>query len=324
MDARSFWVEQPGVGTIRTETLPSIGPEQVRVRTLFTGVSRGTESLVFRGRVPANQYSSMRCPHQVGEFSTPIKYGYISVGVVEEGCGMEGQSVFCLYPHQDHFVVDRSAVVPLPESLDPGLAVLASNLETAVNGCWDADPRPEDTVTIIGAGVVGILVAWRIQAETGRPVELVDIDPGRAAVAAHLGLAFCTPDQARTERSLIVHASGSQAGLCSALDLAAPDGRIIEMSWFGDREVSLPLGENFHSRRLTIQCSQVGALPPRMRGEWSYFKRMALVLSLLNEHPELGILINSEGSFDSLPETMSRLAESGAGVLCHRVHYQEK
>jgi threonine dehydrogenase-like Zn-dependent dehydrogenase len=324
MNARSFWVEQPGVGGLRTETLAALGPDQVRVRTLFTGVSRGTESLVFRGRVPLNQYAAMRCPHQVGEFSTPIKYGYIAVGVVEEGGGLEGENVFCLYPHQDCFVVDRSAVVALPKGLDPALAVLASNLETAVNGCWDADPTPNDTVTIIGAGVVGILVAWRIQAETGRPVELVDIDPGRAPVAAHLGLAFSTPEQAMSGRSLIVHASGSQAGLRSALELAGPDGRIIEMSWFGDREVSLPLGEHFHSRRLTIQCSQVGALPPRMRGEWSYHRRMALVLSLLSEHPELNILINSEGSFDSLPETMSRLAEAGAGVLCHRVHYQEK
>jgi threonine dehydrogenase-like Zn-dependent dehydrogenase len=324
MNARSFWVEQPGVGVIRTETLPAIGPEQVRVRTLFTGVSRGTESLVFRGRVPANQHAAMRCPHQVGEFSTPIKYGYIAVGVVEEGCGMEGKAVFCLYPHQDCFVVARSAVVLLPEALDPALAVLASNLETAVNGCWDADPTPDDTVTVIGAGVVGILVAWRIQAEIGRPVELVDIDPQRALVADHLGLAFSAPEQARSGRSLIVHASGSTAGLRSALELAAPDGRIIEMSWFGDQEVSLPLGEHFHSRRLTIRSSQVGALPPRMRGEWTYSRRMALVLSLLSEHPELGILVNSEGSFDSLPETMARLAESGAGVLCHRVQYQEK
>jgi len=208
--------------------------------------------------------------------------------------------------------------------MDPALAVLASNLETAVNGCWDADPSPDDTVTIIGAGVVGVLVAWRIQAQTGRPVELVDIDPGRASVAAHLSLAFASPDQAKGDRSLIVHASGSPGGLRTALELAGPDGRIIEMSWFGDKEVSLPLGEHFHSRRLTIQCSQVGALPPRMRGDWTYAKRMALVLSLLSEHPELGVLINSEGSFDSLPQTMLRLAASGAGVLCHRVHYQEQ
>jgi len=262
----------------------------------------------------------MRCPHQQGAFSFPIKYGYITVGVVEQGAGLEGKHVFCLHPHQTRFVVPRNMVTPLPAGLDSGLAVLAANLETAVNGVWDANPQAGEKISVIGAGVVGGLIAWRLQRVTGASVELVDIDPNRAQLAASLGVDFKVADQASKMRDLIVHASGSVAGLNQALDLAALDGRIIELSWFGDTPVPLPLGEAFHSRRLTIQCSQVGHIPPRLRHEWDYSKRMDLVLDLLLEHPELSCFIDGESAFDDLPQTMSKLVASG-GVLCHRVRY---
>lgn len=323
MTARAYWVESAGQGAIREAAVGAPGPGEVRVRTLFTGISRGTESLVFRGKVPENQADTMRCPNQEGDFSFPIKYGYIAVGIVESGCDLEGQAVFCLHPHQTHFVVPRAAVTVLPPALDPSLAVLCANMETAVNGVWDADPGRSDTVTVIGAGVVGALVAWRMQQQVDSPVELIDTQPGRSALAAALGVEFATPDLARRERSVIVHASGSEAGLQQALTLAAPDGKIVEMSWFGDRKVSLALGEYFHSRRLTLQSSQVGSIPPRMREEWSYARRMELVLELLTQHPELSVLIDGESVFEDLPNTMAVLADSKGDVLCHRVRYKE-
>ena len=323
MRARSFWVTAPGIGEIRSEVLREPAEDEVLVRTLYSGVSRGTETLVFQGRVPESQYDRMRCPHQGGHFGRELKYGYIAVGVVEQGDGMVGQRVFCLHPHQDRFVVKRSAVTLLIEGLDPALAVLAANMETAVNGVWDASPTPTDRVTVIGAGVVGALVAWRLGRAVNAPVELVDILSSRSSLAEPLGLAFKTPEAATPNRTLIVHASGTAAGLRHALELAGDDGRIIEMSWFGDQLVALPLGEAFHSRRLTIACSQVGAIPPSMRDSMDFAGRMDVVMDALLHHPELKVLINSEGSFRSLPKTMERLAEGAPEVLCHRVCYEE-
>lgn len=323
MKARAFWVTGPGVGEIKTEAIDDPSGQEIRVRTLYSGVSRGTETLVFQGRVPASQHQRMKCPFQVGQFGQAVKYGYISVGRVESDGDLAGRNVVCLHPHQDRYVVPRSAVTVLPEGFDPAIAVLAPNMETAVNGVWDCRPQRGDRVTVIGAGVVGALVAWRMQAEVDHPVQLVDLQPSRAGIAEALGLSFAIPADAWIERNLVVHASGSPAGLRRALELAGDDGRIVEMSWFGDRQIELPLGEAFHSRRLTIQCSQVGALPPHMRDSMDFAGRMRVVLDALSGHPELRVLINSEGSFESLPQTMKRLAEGAPEVLCHRVRYQE-
>ena len=320
MQAKAYWVESAGEAAIRAVDLPELGPEDVSVRTVYSGISRGTESLVFAGRVPKTQHEVMRCPHQEGTFSFPVKYGYITVGVVEQGGGLEGQYVFCLHPHQTHFVVPKKMVTVLPDGLAPENAVLAANLETAVNGVWDANPHPDEKVSVIGAGVVGLLVAWRLRQVTNGPVEIIDINPEREVLASQLGLTFRLASQASTERDVIVHASGAPSGLRQALTMAAPEGRVIEMSWFGDTDVTLPLGEAFHARRLTIQCSQVGQIPPRLRDEWTYAKRMDLVLSLLRDNPVLSCLINGESEFDDLPQTMTKLV-AAQGVLCHRVCY---
>ncbi len=320
MEVRAYWVEAPGNASIRKVDLPKMGSNEVLVRTMYSGISRGTESLVFLGRVPETQHLAMRCPHQEGTFSFPVKYGYITVGVVEKGCGMEGQHVFCLHPHQTHFVVPQKMLTVLPDGLAPEMAVLAANLETAVNGVWDADPQPGERFTVIGAGVVGLLTAWRLKQMTNSPVEIVDINPDKETLASEIGLTFRLAEEASTNRHLIIHASGAPQGLRQALRLAAPEGRIIEMSWFGDAEVALPLGEAFHSRRLTIQCSQVGQIPPRLRDDWTYAKRMSLVLSLLRDNPVLSCLINGESAFDDLPQTMTELV-AAQGVLCHRIVY---
>jgi threonine dehydrogenase-like Zn-dependent dehydrogenase len=320
---RAFWATSPGRGGLQEVSVRDPGPDDVRVKTSFSGVSRGTESLVFQGRVPESQQQAMRCPHQEGSFSFPIKYGYITVGIVESEGELQGASVFCLHPHQEHFVVPKSDVVCLPDGLDPGRAVLAANMETAINGVWDANPQPGELISVIGAGVVGTLVAWRIRQSTGAEVQLIDRNPNRAALAHALGLDFSLPENAKGEQNLIVHASGSAEGLRKALDLAAPEGRIIEMSWFGDTDITLPLGGAFHSRRLTIRSSQVGQISPRMRAEWSYQRRMRLALDLLREHSALDELINEESLFSDLPETMVRLTSGPCEVLCHRIVYEE-
>jgi len=291
------------------------------VRSLFSGVSRGTEALVFAGRVPASERQRMRAPFQRGEFPAPVKYGYASVGVVERGPReLEGRRVFTLYPHQTRYVVPAAAVHVLPDGLPPERAVLAANLETAINGVWDARPHVGDRITVVGAGAVGCLAAWIAGRIAGCEVELVDTNPRRGAIAKALGVGFKTPADASDGADVVIHASGSAAGLALALRVAAFEATIVEMSWHGAGEVPVPLGEAFHARRLTIASSQVGTVPPSQRARWSTRRRMALALSMLTD-PALDVLITGESPFDALPQVMAQLAAEPGDALCHRIRY---
>ena len=319
--AQSFWITAPGVGEIRSHPLAEPAEDEVCVRALFSGISRGTESLVFRGEVPPSQYEAMRAPFQDGEFPAPVKYGYASVGVVEEGpARLCGRIVFCLHPHQTRYVVPTAAVLPVPESVPDGRAVLAANMETAVNGLWDLAPRIGDRITVVGAGTVGCLVAWLAVRMPGCAVTLVDIDPAKAEIAGALGVPFETPGSAHGDADHVVHASGTPAGLRCAFALAGFESTVLELSWFGITPVTLPLGEAFHSRRLVLKSSQVGQVAAAQRARWDRPRRLSKALELLAD-PVLDHLITGEGRFADLPETMARLAEAPAGCLCHRIRY---
>jgi NADPH:quinone reductase-like Zn-dependent oxidoreductase len=319
--ARAFWIAAPGRGEIRPEILPPPAADEVLVRTLFSGVSRGTEAIVFQGRVPASEHERMRAPFQAGVFPAPVKYGYASVGVVERGpADLHGRRVFALYPHQTHYVVPAAAVSLLPDDVPSGRAVLAANLETAINGLWDARPHIGDRVTVIGAGTVGSLVAWLAGRIPGCRVELVDINPQRASIARALGVGFADPASAAGAADIVVHASASAEGLALALRLAAFEATIVEMSWYGDRAVPVALGEGFHARRLTLTSSQVGSVAPAQRARWDAARRMALALSMLAD-PALDVLITGESEFDALPQVMAQLASAPGHTLCHRIRY---
>jgi threonine dehydrogenase-like Zn-dependent dehydrogenase len=318
---QAFWLSAPGHGELRSVDLPRPAPGEVLVRTLFSGVSRGTELLVFRGRVPANQHEVMRAPFQEGDFPAPVKYGYLNVGVVEEGPHeLLGRTVFCLYPHQTRYVVPAGAVTVVPDGVPAARAVLAGTVETAVNAAWDAAPLVGDRIAVVGAGMVGSSVAKVLAGIPATRVQLVDIDPSRAALAAALGVEFVTPEAASGGCDLVVHASASEAGLATALELAAADGVVLELSWYGDRQVRVPLGEWFHSRRLTLRSSQVGAIAPARRHRRGFADRMAVALELLAD-PGFEVLITNECRFADLPAAMARLAESEPSSLCLRVSY---
>jgi 2-desacetyl-2-hydroxyethyl bacteriochlorophyllide A dehydrogenase len=320
-DARAFWTVAPGVGEIRRETLAAPGPGDVVVRALYSGISRGTEALVFQGRVPPSEYRRMRAPFQAGDWPGAVKYGYASVGVVEQGpADVIGCGVFALFPHQSRYVLPAAAVHRLPEGVPPSRAVLAANMETALNGVWDAEPRQTDRVTVIGAGAVGCLVAYVAARSVGCEVELVDQNPARAPVARRLGVHFALPEQAAAGAAIVIHASGSPSGLERALDLAAFEGVILEMSWYGRQRVPLPLGEAFHSGRLTIKSSQVGHVARPQRGRYDRRARMQIALSLLDD-PALDVLITGESPFDELPRVMAQLAGGAADGICHRIRY---
>ncbi len=319
-DALAFWLRAPGHGEIRPVTLPEPEDADVVVRTLRSGVSRGTETLVFRGGVPAAQYAAMRAPFQEGEFPGPVKYGYLNVGAVEYGPReLRGRTVFCLYPHQTAYVVPATAVTVVPEDVPPARAVLAGTVETAVNALWDSPPLVGDRVAVVGAGMVGCCVARLLARFPAVAVTLVDVDPSRAEVAATLGAGFAAPEDAAGGCDLVVHASATPAGLTRALELLAPEATVVELSWYGDRPVPVPLGEFFHSRRLTIRSSQVGGIAPGRRR--TYAQRMALALELLRD-PAFDALLTGACDFDELPAVMPRLASGDLPALCHVVNYR--
>jgi threonine dehydrogenase-like Zn-dependent dehydrogenase len=319
--ARAFWLAEPGRGEIRRQRLDPPRDGEVQVRALVSGISRGTESLVFQGRVPASQYRAMRCPFQEGAFPAPVKYGYASVGIVEAGeTALLGRRVFCLYPHQDRYVVPEDAVIPVPDAIPDARAVLAANMETALNGLWDGAALPGDRIAVVGAGTVGCLVAALAAKIPGTRVELIDIDPRRAAIAEALGCVFALTDMASCDADLVVHASADSVGLATCLRLAGFEATVLEMSWYGDSAVTAPLGEDFHARRLTLRSSQVGEVATARRARWTPKRRLTLALDLLAD-PVFDRLITGQCGLDELPAVLARLALHPAGALCQTVRY---
>ena len=319
--ARQFWIEAPGRGAIVGARLPPRRGDELSIRTLYSGISRGTEALVFRGGVPSSQYQAMRAPFQEGEFPGPVKYGYSSVGRVVDGPDdLDGHVVFCLHPHQDRYTVPRRAVTRVPAGVPPGRAVLAANLETAVNVLWDARPVVGDRIVVVGGGVVGLLCAWLCRATPGAELTLVDPNPARAPVAAVLDIPFRTTAPERADADLVIHASGHPDGLAAALSAAGVEGVIVEASWYGDRSVPLPLGEAFHARRLTVRSSQVGRLPADRTPRWDHARRLGLAMTLLAD-ARLDALITGEDRFEELPAVMARLSRAPGDTLCHRIRY---
>jgi threonine dehydrogenase-like Zn-dependent dehydrogenase len=304
--------------------LPEPGPGDVVVRTVRSGISRGTETLVFRGGVPPDQRARMRAPFQEGDFPGPVKYGYLNVGAVDEGPpGLRGRTVFCLYPHQTAYVVPAGAVSLVPEGVPAARAVLAGTVETAVNALWDAAPLVGDRVAVVGAGMVGGCVARLLHRFPALDVTLVDVDPSRAEIAAALGVDFALPVDAEGGRDLVVHTSATSAGLQRSLDLLAPEGTVLDLSWYGDAEVRLSLGGAFHAGRLRIRSSQVGTISPARAAGRTTADRLALALELLRD-PAFDALLTGESRFDELPEVMARLAAGSLPALCHTITYGEE
>jgi Zn-dependent alcohol dehydrogenase len=326
-EARAFWLREPGVAEIRQVQLEPPRAGQVRVRALRSAISRGTEALVFGGHVPPGQRLAMRAPFQEGDFPGPVKYGYLSVGVVEAGPpALVGRTVFCLHPHQTAYVVPASAVTVVPADVPASRAVLTGMVETAVNALWDAAPLLGDRVAVVGAGTVGCCVARLLARVPGTTVTLVDVDPSRRHVAAALGADFALPDAMPDDPlsggcDLVFHTSATSAGLQLALGLLAPEGTVHELSWYGDRETTVSLGGSFHSGRLGLRASQVGTVSAARRDRRTTADRLALALELLRD-PAFDVLLTGQSSFEDLPQVMPRIASGELAALCHSVTYE--
>ncbi len=318
--ATALWITQRRHAEARAAAWCDPGADEVLVRSLFSGISRGTEALVFNAAVPASEHARMRCLHQEGVFDFPIKYGYAAVGVVEAGVPeLIGRTVFCLHPHQSRFVVPAAMALPLPDDVPPSRAVLGANMETAPNVVWDAGIALGDRVAVVGAGVVGLLVGWLAAGVPGTEITMVDVLPARAEAAQALGLAFTGPEACPGECDVVVHTSATEDGLASALGAAGFEARVVEASWHGDRAPRVPLGGAFHSRRLSLVSSQVGAVAATQRARWPTGRRLAKALELLAD-PRLDALISGETDFERLPASYARILDDPE-TLCHRVRY---
>lgn len=319
--ARALWHVAPGRSEIREETVGDPRPGEVRLRALHSGISRGSEALVFSGRVPPAEHERMKAPFMGGSFPFPVKYGYANVSRVEAGdAALNGRTVFSLYPHQSLFVLPANAVIALPDNVPAGRAVLAANMETALNAVWDAQPGPADRIAVVGAGVVGCLVAWLCGRIPGTQMTLCDIDPSRAGGAKALGVGFAAPGQAGTDCDLVFHASGTPQGLSAAIALAGNEASIVELSWYGEGEVPVSLGGAFHSRRLKLISSQVGQVASSHRPRWTHRRRLEAAISLLSD-PALDVLVAPAIRFEDLPKRLPDVLKAGSGILCQRVDY---
>ncbi len=319
--AQALWYTGGGQAEIRQEELAPPAPGEVRVRAMFGALSRGTESLIFSGRVPPQEFERMRAPFMGGAFPFPVKYGYATVGRIDAGPeALLGRLAFTLYPHQTLFNISAGSIILLPESVPPARAVLAANMETALNAVWNAAPGPADRIAIVGGGVVGLLVAFLCGQLPGAEVTLVDTNPARADIARALGVAFAAPAHAPTECDLVVHASGAAAGLETAITLAGDEASILELSWFGSGNVGVPLGGAFHSRELRLIASQVGHVARSHRPRWNYARRLTAATGLLSD-ARLDALLAPAVAFDELPERLPDILGPSSGVLCQLINY---
>ena len=318
----AYWTTGPRRGELRSEAAREPGAGEVLVRTLVSGISRGTESLVHRGAVPAEVADVMRAPFQVGDFPWPVKYGYLSVGTVELGpAELRGRRVFCLHPHQDRYVVPATAVTPIPDAVPTGRAVLAGAVETAINALWDAPPRLGDRVAVIGAGMIGGVLARLLATYPLGRLQLVDVNPERAGLAADSMIEFASPEQAAGDCDLVFHCSASESGLAQGLDLLGFEGELIELSWYADRSPRIPLGGGFHARRLSIRASQVGVVAPARRARRTTGDRLHLALDQLQD-PAYDPFLTGESPFADLPATMDAMFDD-PDTLCQVITYPE-
>jgi threonine dehydrogenase-like Zn-dependent dehydrogenase len=317
----AYWTMAPRHGVLRTETARTPASDEALVRSICSGISRGTEMLVHAGYVPPEVADSMRAPFQVGNWPGPVKYGYLSVGEVEEGpAHLKGHRVFCLHPHQDRYVVPTSALTLVPDAVPSDRAVLAGTVETGINALWDAAPRIGDRVAVVGAGMVGGVIAALLRTFPLDRLQLVDVNPARSSLADVLRVDLVHPNDAAAENDLVIHCSATEAGLARSLQLLGNEAELIELSWYGMNSPRVPLGAAFHSRRLTIRASQVGAVAASRRTRRTTGDRLALAMRLL-EDPVFDAFITGHAPFGALPQTMESIFNDGAETLCQVIDY---
>lgn len=319
--SQSLWYIAPEKAEIRSESLTPLANQSVRVRAMFSALSRGTESLVYRGLVPESEYVRMLAPWMGGAYPFPIQYGYSNVGRVEDGpFDLIGKHVFALQPHKTLYQAGVQDIVVLPDGVSAERAVLAANMETALNAVWDAAPGPGDRIAIIGGGVVGCLVAYLCGHLPSAEVTLVDINPKREAIARSLGIHFSLPESATLDCDVVFHCSASAAGLATAMSVAGNEATVLELSWYGANVIPAPLGGAFHSRQLHLQSSQVGHIAASHRPRWTHRRRLQTAIQMLTDS-RLDVLLEPAIHFADLPDRLPNLLGARSDALCCLIYY---
>lgn len=324
--ACQYWTESARTGAWREVPEPhaDIDAGQLRVRTTATAVSRGTETLVHTGKVPAAVGTIMRAPHQLGDFSFPISYGYLGVGVVDEGpAEWRGARVFGLLPHHSHHVVTPEEIQRIPDDVPDHRALLAGAVETGLNILWQEPPRIADRVAVIGAGMIGAATALLASGLALERLQVLETVPDRRSLMAELGLEAVAPEAAETGNDIVIHTSGTEPGLARALEITGDDGTIVEASWFGDDSPRVPLGADFHARRLSIVASQVGQVAEGRRARRTRAQRLQTALRALRD-PRFDALLTGVSPREELPEVMETITadtDEARTTLCHVLEY---
>jgi 2-desacetyl-2-hydroxyethyl bacteriochlorophyllide A dehydrogenase len=307
--------------------LPRLDPGRLQVRTRYSGISTGTELLAYGGLLDPDVVIDERIGSLGGTFRYPFAYGYSCVGEVEHSAGSvaPGTLVFAFHPHQDRFVVGEDDVVVVPPGTDPRVATLFPYLETGLQLSLDAGQVAEETVVVLGLGVVGVITALLLQ-RAGASVVAADPSGERRDLAASLGIRAVGPDELPSRLPsqgvpLLLELSGSPTALPGALDLLAHEGTAVVGSWYGRQQVELPLGGAFHRRRLTIRSSQVSTIPAALAGRWDVARRRRVAVGLLGELP-LAALATTEFAFEEAPAAYSALESREPGVLHVALRYQ--
>ncbi len=329
--AVSIWFTSTRTVELRASSAPAPGRGEVRIEALFSGISHGSEMMVYRGEVPAGLAADSTLPTLQGSFSFPVKYGYASVGrVVDAGGGVnelaEGDLVFAFNPHETCYTVPATVVIRLPQELDPRIGVFAANVETAVNSLLDAAPRLGERVVVIGQGVVGLLITQlarragaslvitsdlyekRRQLSRSAGADLV-VDPAAESLAEHVSALT-----GGVGADVVIEASGQPSALDDAVAAAAHEGRVVVVSWYGTKRVELALGSGFHRKRLTLKSSQVSNLDPSLTPRWNVLRRRELAVRYLGELC-LDDLISHVLPFDRAAEAYRLIDQRPAEVI---------
>ena len=318
---KSYWIDKKNKGYFKFGEISSINSNEIVVKTLFSGISYGTEKLVYSGKVPKSQRNLMKCPYQEGDFGNDIKYGYINVGKVVDGDkSYLGNNIFSLYPHQDFYKIPSNEALIIPNKIPLSRCLLIPNLETAINAVWDTLPSAGDRILVIGAGIVGLLTAYLINKIPGVNLFIVDKDPSKRKITKKLGINFLDAIPKKFDARFIYECTGDHRILNSLKNNITVNSTICVLSWYGDKKSDIALGENFFSKRAKLIMSQVSKISPA-RYDLNNQDRRKIALDILDASNDLDHLIEKKYvNFNHLDKFFSN-RKNHNNFLCKVVKY---
>ena len=318
---KSYWIDKKNKGYFKFGEISSINSNEIVVKTLFSGISYGTEKLVYSGKVPKSQRNLMKCPYQEGDFGNDIKYGYINVGKVVDGDkSYLGNNIFSLYPHQDFYKIPSNEALIIPNKIPLSRCLLIPNLETAINAVWDTLPSAGDRILVIGAGIVGLLTAYLINKIPGVNLFIVDKDPSKRKITKKLGIKFLDTIPKKFDARFIYECTGDHRILNSLKNNITVNSTICVLSWYGDKKSDIALGENFFSKRAKLIMSQVSKISPS-RCDLTNQDRRKIALEILDASNDLDHLIEKKYvKFNDLDKFFSN-RKNHNNFLCKVVKY---